>query len=146
MNQEHKTGGRRRSSCHLVLCLPPIKEEEHNLQDAGDDENEVKTRRVRSAPPTIMTTHPHDQEELHTCQSDTNCSRNPTKPQKLTNAHFNITRNHRKIESTHNIHILLRANKKQCLLILSQQPAQIPKSEMGLLRFLFYVAINEFPC
>ena len=50
------------------------------------------------------------------------------------------------IESTDNIHILVRANKKQCLLILSQQPAQIPKSEMGLLRFLFYVAINEFPC
>ena len=31
-------------------------------------------------------------------------------------------------------------------MILSQQLAQIPKSEMGLLRFLFYVAINEFPC
>ena len=30
-------------------------------------------------------------------------------------------------------------------MILSQQPAQIPKSEMGLLRFLFYVAMNEFP-
>ena len=48
--------------------------------DDGDDDHEVKTRRVRSAPPTIMTTHPHDQEELHTCQSDSNCSRNPTKP------------------------------------------------------------------
>ena len=67
---------------------------------------------------------------------------------------FNIITYHPLIESTDNFHILVQAlwynllqtKKNKCALILSQQPAQIPKSEMGLLRFLFYVAINEFPC
>ena len=80
------------------------------MQDDDDDDIEVKTRRVRSAPPTIMTTRPHDQEELHTCQSDTNYSRKPTKPSNLTYAYFNIinhniTTYHPLIESTDNFHI-----------------------------------------
>ena len=128
-----KTGGRRRSTTH-----PPFQW----WRGVGGQER---------TPPTIMRTHPHEQLSSHTPVTQPLTT--------LWSGHLSTQTSRLENNLSHFIFctIPLHINRnwmsqlKWCLkanlffLQIFTRLSQITKSEMGLLRFLFYVAMNEFP-
>ena len=127
-------------------------DEEDEEEEQEEEEEEVK----KGAPPSIMTTRPHEQQQQHTCHSTTKCPRNFSpnfKMGKEVEISFFLSRPNqikrsdcpsRRIKHGSNWNCEFKANflRPDFYTVVSQ----IRKSEMGLLRFLFYVAaINEFP-
>ena len=120
-------------------------------EEEEEEEEEVK----KGAPPSIMTTRPHEQQQQHTCHSTTKCPRN-FQPKLQDGKRSENLLFFCPVPSHQNQEAILgeyqRGNWNYEFEANFLRPdfytvvSQIRKSEMGLLRFLFYVAaINEFP-